>query len=77
MPIKDITKNTVDMFIISCQNELDVKDIDLANNLLSLKTTKNRKPLVLPITKSLQPILREYLAIRKGKEDYYLFRFIK
>lgn len=162
MPIKNITKTTVDKFIIGCQNELDIKDItihtylralkailyyfmklgymekfhiplikydkpvietysdeevklllkkpnknkcsfvefrnwvicnvlyatgmrssnltnlkineiDLYNNLISLKTTKNRKPLVIPITKSLQPILREYLAIRKGTEDDYLF----
>lgn len=162
MPIKDITKTTVDKFIIGCQNELDIKDItihtylralkailyyfmklgymekfhitlvkydkpiietysesevklllkkpnkskcsfarfrdwticnllyatgmrssnitnlkvneiDLYNNLINLKTTKNRKPLVLPITKSLQPILREYLAIRKGEDGDYLF----
>lgn len=52
---------------------LKIKDIDLDNNLISLTTTKNRKPLVIPITKSLQPILREYLAIRKGTEDDYVF----
>lgn len=52
---------------------LQIKDIDLCNNLISMKTTKNRKPLVIPITKSLQPILREYLAIRKGNEEDYLF----
>lgn len=162
MPIKDITKTTVDNFIIGCQNELEIKDItintylralkailyyfmkigymdkfhialvkydkpiietyteeeiklllkkpnknkctfvefrnwticnvlyatgmrssnlinlkigdvDLENNLLYLKTTKNRKPLVLPITKSLQPILREYLVVRNGSDEDYLF----
>jgi len=52
---------------------LKIKDIDLNNNLISLKTTKNRKPLVIPITKSLQPIFREYLAIRNGEEDDYVF----
>lgn len=52
---------------------LKVNDIDLYNNLISLKTTKNRKPLVLPITKSLQPILKEYIRIRDGSEDHYLF----
>ncbi|OOM75452.1 tyrosine recombinase XerC [Clostridium puniceum] len=52
---------------------LKINEIDLDNNLISLKTTKNRKPLVIPITKSLQPILREYLAIRKGNESDYLF----
>jgi len=162
MPIKDITKDTVDKFIIGCQTELDIKDItintylralkailyyfmklgymeefhiplvkydtpiievyseeevklllkrpdktkctfvefrnwtvcnvlyatgmrcsnlinlkidevDLFNNLLGLKTTKNRKPLVLPITQSLQPILKEYISIRNGNDGDYLF----
>ncbi len=162
MPIKDITKDTVDRFIVRCQNELDIKDItintylralkailyyfmklgytekfhiplvkydkpvievyseeevrlllkkpnknkctfvefrdwticnilyatgmrcsnlrnlkigevDLFNNLLNLKTTKNRKPLSIPITKSLQPTLKEYLSIRNGKDTDYLF----
>lgn len=58
-----------------CSNILSLKvsDIDFDNNLLSLKTTKNRKPLMLPITSSLQPILREYLIIRKGDSDSYVF----
>lgn len=58
-----------------CSNlrELKISDVDLDNNLLSMKTTKNRKPLVIPITRSLQPILREYLSIRKGNDDDYFF----
>ena len=58
-----------------CSNILSLKvsDIDFDNNLLSLKTTKNRKHLMLPITSSLQPILREYLIIRKGDSDSYVF----
>ncbi len=58
-----------------CSNirSLKVKDIDLQNNLFYLKTTKNRKPLVIPITKTLQPILREYLTIRNGKDNEYVF----
>ena len=57
-----------------CSNLTNLKiiEIDLDNNLISMKTTKNRKPLVIPITKSLQPILREYLAIRKGNDEDYL-----
>lgn len=60
---------------IRCSNIIDlrVRDVDLYNNLLYLKTTKNRKPLVIPITKALQPILREYLSIRDGIEDDYIF----
>ncbi len=52
---------------------LKIADIDFYNNLISLKTTKNRKPLVIPITKALQPILKEYLAIRKGSNEDYVF----
>lgn len=60
---------------IRCSNILNIKvdDIDLYNNLLSLKTTKNRKPLMIPISKSLQPILREYLTIRGGEHEDYVF----
>lgn len=58
-----------------CSNlrDLKIKDIDLNNNLLSMKTTKNRRPLIIPITKSLQPILKDYIATRKGNEEDYLF----
>lgn len=58
-----------------CSNirNLKIKDIDLNNNLIYLRTTKTRKPLVLPITKSLQPIIKEYLTIRGGEEENYLF----
>lgn len=60
---------------IRCSNilNLKVKEVDLYNNLLYLKTTKNRKPLALPVTKSLQPIFREYISIRQGSEADYLF----
>ncbi|MBW6409030.1 tyrosine-type recombinase/integrase [Clostridium weizhouense] len=58
-----------------CSNirDLKVKEVDLYNNLLHLRTTKNRKPLAIPITKSLQPILREYLSIRNGSDEDWLF----
>ena len=35
MPLKEITKNTVDNFIISCQNELNIKDITIHTYLKS------------------------------------------
>ncbi|NRY60842.1 tyrosine-type recombinase/integrase [Clostridium beijerinckii] len=37
MQIKDITKATVDNFIIGCQNELDIKDITIHTYLRALK----------------------------------------
>ncbi len=67
--------NTLYATGMRCSNltSLKIKDIDLYNNLISMKTTKNRKPLVIPITKSLQPILKEYLVVRKGEDEDYLF----
>ena len=58
-----------------CSNILDLKvnEVDLYNNLLNLRTTKNRRPLALPITNALQPILREYLSVRNGNGEDYLF----
>lgn len=67
--------NTLYATGIRCANILNLKnkDIDLQNNLMYLTTTKNRKPLVLPICNVLQRILKEYMKIRKGKDDDYLF----
>ena len=67
--------NTLYATGIRCANILNLKneDIDLQNNLMYLRTTKNRKPLVLPICKTLKGILKEYMAIRKGSDDDYLF----
>lgn len=58
-----------------CSNlrDLKIKEVDLYNNLFHLKTTKNRRPLSIPITKSLQPILREYLSVRNGSDEDNLF----
>lgn len=67
--------NTLYATGIRCSNilNLKVKDIDLRNNLMYLQTTKNRKPLILPICKTLHGILTEYMKIRKGTDDDYLF----
>ena len=58
-----------------CNNVLNlkIKDIDFYNKLISLKTTKNRKPLMIPMASSLQIILKEYLNIRKGNDEDYVF----
>ena len=67
--------NTLYATGMRCSNILNLKisDIDFDNNLIYLKTTKTRKALVLPITKSLQPILREYLSIREGDCNDFVF----
>jgi integrase/recombinase XerD len=50
-----------------------VKDVDLENNFISFNTLKNRKSKKVPIPAILSQILKEYLEVRKGKPDDYLF----
>ena len=50
-----------------------VKDIDFDNGLLTLAKTKNRKQQIIPLSATLADILREYLDIRGGVPDDYLF----
>ena len=51
---------------------IKVKDVDLDNCVIYVNTTKNRKPLIVPINQSLALILNEYLKFRQynSKEDY-------
>ena len=46
---------------------LKIKDLDFESGLVTLRVVKNRKPTILPITPSLNDILKEYLKYRKGK----------
>ncbi len=53
---------------------IQIKDIDFDNNIISVNVTKNRKPLLLPIHQAMVNILREYLKYRQYKsEAEYLF----
>lgn len=53
---------------------LKVKDIDFDNQLLHVNVTKNRKPLIVPLSSSMANILKEYLTYRQHKSlDDYLF----
>ena len=53
-------------------NNIKVKDLDLENNLVYVNVTKNRKPLIVPISQTLNGILREFLKYRQyiNKEDF-------
>lgn len=53
--------------------ELKVKNLDLAEGLINLSHTKNKKPRQVPIPKTLHNILVEYLEYRKGEPEDYLF----
>ena len=49
-----------------------VKDVDLYNNVVNINVTKNRKPLIVPISQTMANILKEYLKYRQhnSAEDY-------
>lgn len=49
------------------------KDIDFQNELIHLNVVKNGIPYDIPIPSILYPVLREYMKIRGGKPEDYLF----
>ncbi len=49
------------------------QDVDLDNQVIYLRHTKNKKAQVIPLCSELCLILREYMRVRGGKDDDYLF----
>lgn len=49
-----------------------IKDVDLDNSIVTVTVTKNRKPLIIPLSESMNSILREFLKYRQhqSQEDY-------
>lgn len=52
---------------------LKVKDINLQNDLLLVSRAKNKKQRYIPISAILHDVLSEYLIIRNGASEDYLF----
>lgn len=53
---------------------IKVKDIDFSNEVVYINTTKNRRPLIIPLNTTIIQILREYMRLRKPEsDDNYLF----
>lgn len=52
---------------------IKIKDLDFDNDLIYLTTTKGRKEIVIPMGKAIKKILLEYLQIRGGGKEDYLF----
>lgn len=50
-----------------------IKDIDFDSASILIRKTKNRKQQIIPLSHTLSNILQEYLEIRGGTEDDYLF----
>lgn len=49
------------------------RDVDMENNVIYARHTKNRKALVIPLCSQMSAVLMEYMKIRGGKQDDYLF----
>ena len=49
------------------------KDVDLNNQVIYLRHTKNKKSQVIPLCSLLCGILNEYMRIRGGSDDDFLF----
>lgn len=49
------------------------RDVDLENNIITLRHTKTKKVQVLPLCLVMVGILKEYMRIRKGEPENYLF----
>lgn len=48
---------------------LIIRDVDLDNQMLNVRVTKNRKPLLIPLNGTMCGILREYFTHREAKND--------
>ncbi|WP_411682454.1 tyrosine-type recombinase/integrase [Clostridium thailandense] len=53
--------------------ELLVKNVDLYNKTINVNKTKNKKARILPISHSFSEVLEEYLQLRGGEGEDYLF----
>lgn len=52
---------------------LKIGDIDFENEMVAIRTVKNRKQQIVPLSHNMCEILKEYLTFRKGELDDYLF----
>ena len=52
---------------------LNIEDLDLGSETITLKKLKGRKQYVIPVSRSLSVVLREYLGYRKGEPGDSLF----
>ena len=52
---------------------IKIKDLDFDNDLIYLRTTKNRKLSVIPMGKAIKKILLDYLKVRGTENEDYLF----
>lgn len=52
---------------------IQIRDVDLINRVIHLRHTKNKKTQIIPLCEVLLTTLKEYIRIRGGNEDDFLF----
>ena len=52
---------------------IQIRDLDLSNKIVYARHTKNGKSLVIPLCCEMVDTLREYMKIRRGDAEDYLF----
>lgn len=52
---------------------IKIRDVDFDNSVVYVNTTKNRKPLIIPLNEDIVKILKEYLQYRGGGAEDWLF----
>lgn len=52
---------------------IKIGDLDLINDLITYRHTKNKRGQIVPISPALKGVLIDYLKIRRGSQDDYLF----
>jgi len=58
---------------ISTALSLKIEDIDFDSSMIALNHTKNRTAQIIPLSRALANIMREYLKYRKGEAEDYVF----
>lgn len=52
---------------------IQIRDVDLINRVIYLRHTKNKKAQAIPLCEMLVSVLKEYMRIRGGDDEDYLF----
>lgn len=58
---------------LSTALSIKIADVDFENGVIRMSRTKNRRQQIIPLSNSLANVLKEYLEVRGGEPDDYLF----
>lgn len=58
---------------LSTALSIKIGDVDFENGVIRMSRTKNRRQQIIPLSNSLAIVLKEYLEVRGGNADDYLF----